>query len=370
MFRGRGVTGLVFGEGVLLRYLGRRFMGTFLLLFIGVSLALQGLSILAESGEILAGEGASFFSLVRFTWLNLPQLAAQLPPFTVLIAALMTFATLNQRSEITVMKAVGMSPFRIVRPLVVAAAVIAVGHFLLNEFIVVPATKELNQWRAADYAMVDREMPPAPTDTWAIEDRTSIRVRAVTRNGTILDDIILYRKGPQGLLSAVVTADFAAFVDGQWTLFDVRTFDIASHRIETVQDMPWSTDLPPERFLALSLQRETISFFNLLDTAHQLQQEGQAVTNLVAWLNQKLAGPVSSLVMPILGALAAFGVYRGGVLFLRITAGAALGFAFFVVDNLLLALGQFGTLPPVLAAWAPVALFLCIGLGIIVFAEE
>jgi lipopolysaccharide export system permease protein len=43
---------------------------------------------------------------------------------------------------------------------------------------------------------------------------------------------------------------------------------------------------------------------------------------------------------------------------------------FFVADNLLLALGQFGSLPAALAAWGPLALFLFLGVGIIVYAEE
>lgn len=366
----RRIAAMVFGEGVILRYLAQRFIGVFLMLFIGISLVLLALNLLAESGDVLAGEGASGLSLLRYSYLNWPQLATQLPPFVTLLAALITFATLNQRSEIIVMKAAGVSPFHIVRPLVVAGGLVAIVHFVFNEFVVVPTTVQLRQWQAVDYAMDDREMPPAPTDTWAMEDDTTIRVRSVTLNGTILDDVTLYRKNDEGLMSQVVNADFAAHVDGSWTLFDVNTFNIANHTMTSQKEMAWSVSLPPGRFLALSLQRETISFFDLADTMQQLRQEGQPVNQLMAWLHQKVAAPLSSVIMPLLGALAAFGVYRGGLLFVRITAGALLGFSYFVVDNLLLALGQFGSLPPALSAWAPLALFLCVGIGIIVYAEE
>lgn len=365
----RGAMAL-FGEAVILRYLAQRFAGSFLMLFIGISLVLQALNLLAESGDILAGDGASGLSLIRYIYLNWPQLATQLPPFVSLLAALITFAALNQRSEIIVMKASGMSPFHIVRPLVMAGALVAVAHFLFNEFVVVPTTEELRQWQAQDYAMGESGMPPTPTDTWAMEDGTMIRVRSVTRNGTILDDVTLYRQDADGLMSQVVNADFAAHVDDRWTLFDVSTFDVANHTVTSKAEMAWSTALPPERFLALSLQRDTISFFELAGTIGDLDREGQPTNQLTAWLHQKLAGPAAAAIMPLLGAVAAFGVFRGGLLFVRITAGAILGFTYFVVDNLLLALGQFGSLPPPLAAWAPVALFLCIGIGIIVYAEE
>lgn len=355
---------------ILTRYLAFKFLGTFLMLFIGVSISFQALSLLAQSADILAGEGASFKSLIRYSYLNWPQLATQLPPFVALIAALITYATFNQRSEIIIMKSAGISPFKIVRPLVLAAGFIAVGHFVFNEFVVVPTTIRLSQWQDTDYAMVDRPMPPVSTDTWASEGGSLIRVRSVTRNGTILDDVTYYQKDEDGLILQVVNADFAAFDSGQWTLFDVKRFDIATHQVTAQSAADWPISLPPERFLALSLKRDTISFFDLVSTTRQLQEEGQSVTQLMAWLNQKLANPVSSMIMPFLGALAAFGVFRSGMLFMRIAASAALGFFFFVAENLLLALGQFGSLPATLAAWSPLALFLSIGIGIIVYAEE
>jgi lipopolysaccharide export system permease protein len=61
---------------------------------------------------------------------------------------------------------------------------------------------------------------------------------------------------------------------------------------------------------------------------------------------------------------------RSGTLFLRVALGLAFGFSYFVVDNLLLAVGQFGTLPPVLAAWAPFVLYLCLGTSVLFHTEE
>ena len=75
----------------------------------------------------------------------------------------------------------------------------------------------------------------------------------------------------------------------------------------------------------------------------------------------KISGPLSTVLMPLLAALAAFGLARSGQVLLRATIGMALGFAYFVADNFSLALGNFGAYPPLLAAWAPFLLFLLIG---------
>ena len=84
----------------------------------------------------------------------------------------------------------------------------------------------------------------------------------------------------------------------------------------------------------------------------------------------KISGPLSTTLMPLLAALAAFGLARSGQVLLRATIGMALGFAYFVVDNFSLALGNVGAYPPVLAAWAPFFLFLLIGEAVLIRSEE
>jgi lipopolysaccharide export system permease protein len=76
------------------------------------------------------------------------------------------------------------------------------------------------------------------------------------------------------------------------------------------------------------------------------------------------------MLMPLLAAIAAFGVLRSGQLFIRAAIALAFGFAYFIVDNLLLAMGQFGRMPPSLSAWAPLFLFLTAGLLVLVYSEE
>jgi lipopolysaccharide export system permease protein len=74
--------------------------------------------------------------------------------------------------------------------------------------------------------------------------------------------------------------------------------------------------------------------------------------------------------MPLLGAVAAFGLARSGQVLVRAVIGMALGFAYFVVDNAALSMGSFGGYPPFLAAWAPFLLFAMIGETVLVRTEE
>ena len=76
------------------------------------------------------------------------------------------------------------------------------------------------------------------------------------------------------------------------------------------------------------------------------------------------------MLMPLLGAVAGFGIARSGRLFVRAAVGMGLGFAYFVADNFGLAMGSLGAYPPLLAAWGPFFLFLLIGETVLIQTEE
>jgi lipopolysaccharide export system permease protein len=101
-----------------------------------------------------------------------------------------------------------------------------------------------------------------------------------------------------------------------------------------------------------------------------MKAAGRATAALESGLWHKVSGPLSSILMPLLGAVAAFGLARSGQLFLRAVMGMALGFAYFVADNFALAMGNLGAYPPMLAAWAPFLLFFLIGETVLIRTEE
>jgi len=101
-----------------------------------------------------------------------------------------------------------------------------------------------------------------------------------------------------------------------------------------------------------------------------LDKEGRRTAELKGKWWHKISGPLSALLMPLLGAVAGFGLARSGKLLARAVIGMALGFAYFVVDNAALAMGSFGGYPPLLAAWAPFLLFLLVGETVLIRTEE
>jgi lipopolysaccharide export system permease protein len=140
-----------------------------------------------------------------------------------------------------------------------------------------------------------------------------------------------------------------------------------------VRQYPAATGLAhvkPEQFTLAKVDPTELDYWTLKERIRQLEVAGRSSDEARAGLAHKLSGPLSTLLMPLLAAVAAFGLARSGQLLLRASLGMALGFAYFVADNFSLAMGNAGTYPPLVAAWAPFVLFLLIGEAVLVRTEE
>ena len=368
----RSLRRMLMPSRTLARYMVKMQLGRFMGILLGLTAVLQFLDLLGASDDILKAEGATWVSIFSYVSMRAPQLISQFAPFAALLASLLTLATLNQHSEVVIMKSAGLSAHRILLPLGLASFVIAAGHFLFNETIVVHGNAELEYWQENNYAV---DLPPNTNlagRVWIKEDNLIILVESVSRSGnrTVLDKVSIYERDQAKRLTAMVKADFAWYQNGKWTLHEARRFDTKSHEltIKPVQD--WDIPTKPDRFMALTVKANHVSLLTLWSSMQRLQKEGIPTDRLMASFLQKIAGPAATLLMPLLAAVAAFGVHRAGSLVLRLVIGMALGFSFFVADNFMLAMGEFGAAPPFLAAWAPFFLFLLLGYAVIFHTEE
>ncbi|MCH8685221.1 LPS export ABC transporter permease LptG [Pedomonas mirosovicensis] len=362
----------LFPSSTLARYLGQMFTIRVLAFLIGLVMVLQTLDLLSESDKILAVEGNGYGALLHYVSLRMPQLISQFLPFSVLLGTLVTLATLNQTSEVVVMRAAGISAHQVLMPLVAAAGLIGLAHFVFNETVVVQSTAQLQAWERVGYAPRSEEAPPETQEVWVADGATIIHAReAIQRDGRlILPNFELYERREGSHLSRVTTAARAEYAGGTWTLYDVREYSPTGAPPVRRDTQPWHTNVQTDRFLAVAVDPATVSYLRLHRAVAELSEGGHPTESLLASLYHKISGPFSSVLMPLLAAVSAFGVVRSGKLFVRIVIGMALGFGYFVADNFMLAMGQFGTVPPFLAAWAAPLLFLCIGESVLFRTEE
>jgi lipopolysaccharide export system permease protein len=351
-------------------YMAKLFVLRSLAVLAALVVVLMTLDLLGESGKILRVEGNGDAQLWQYVGLRIPQLVARFLPFSVLLGTLITLATLNQNSEIVSMKAAGISAHQIIAPLMLASLGVAVITFVFQERIVTRATATLNAWQAVEYGPLPRDSG-VTSNVWVRYEDDLILARQVSGRGegARLRDVTVYdRTG--GTLEAVVTARTARPQNGGWLIEDVERFELATTTTTRQPSVFIGEGVDPDQFTLAKVRPEEQDFATLRGSIADLEVAGRPTQALEAGLWHKISGPLSALLMPLLAAVAAFGLARSGQLFLRAVIGMSLGFAYFVADNFALAMGNFGAYPPFLAAWAPFLLFLLIGEAVLIRTEE
>lgn len=359
-----------FPSRTLTLYMARLFITrTFAVLAILV-LVLQVLDLLGESDKILSYPGNGQSEILTYVSLRVPALIQRFLPFCVLLGTIITLITLNQHSEVVSMKAAGLSAHQVLAPLVVASLFIAAASFIFNERVVSRATATLDRWQDVEFGPIPTGRE-ALTNVWVREGDDLIHANLVQGRGaaTRLSDVSIYdRTG--GTLSKIITADTGTLTPEGWRLTNAQTFDVASGTRSAKATITTGKTVRPDQFTLASVDASGTSFWDLRRAIADLAAAGRPTDALRAQWWHKISGPLSTVLMPLLGAVAAFGLARSGKLFVRAVIGMALGFAYFVADNFGLAMGNLGAYPPLLAAWGPFLLFFLIGEAVLIRTEE
>lgn len=351
-------------------YMARMFLVRSFAVLAALVLVLQALDLLGEADKILAYPGNGNAELWTYVTLRVPQIVARFLPFSVLLGTLITLITLNQNSEVISMKASGLSAHQVLAPLILASLLVAAISFTFNERIVARASDTLDRWEKADFGPLPKDKA-LQTNVWVRDGNNLIHAAEVRGRGatTRLDKITVYDREADSLLQ-IVEAPTARLSPQGWTLTDATRFKVAQGTSEPMGTITIGQDVRPDQFTLAQVDPDGLSFMALREAIADLKDAGRPTRALEANLWHKISGPMSSVLMPLLGAVAAFGLARSGQLFLRAVIGMALGFAYFVADNFGLAMGNLGAYPPWLAAWGPFLLFFLIGETVLVRTEE
>ncbi len=360
-------------DTIFINYVGRQFAIRFMAFLTFFIIILQMLDLLNESTAIMAAEGSGFSSIVKYILLRAPQIATQFAPFAALLSVVVTLTVLNHRSEIAVMRAAGMSVHRVLFPIGAVCAMIAFAHFTFHEFVTVPSTAKLDYWEANDFAVDLPEDNGTRTNLRLDLGDAFIMAGSAARigDGARLNNIYIEHLDADGLITGVTEAATAVYTDGRWRLFTVTDHNAETLRTTSVGEAPWTVDLNPDRLFSLSAQPDRTTLPELAKEVGLQAESGAAdlASSMTSFLS-RFSKPLSTLVMPLLGALAGYGVSRQGAQLTRAVIGAALGFGYFVFENMALALGKLGVIPAFLGAFFPFALFMVVGFAILMTMEN
>jgi LPS export ABC transporter permease LptG/LPS export ABC transporter permease LptF len=297
-----------------------------------------------------------------------PSMIYLITPLSVLIGVLVVFGVMNRNSELTAMKATGISLYRITVPVLAIAAILSVSLFAFDELYLPQANRRQEALRN-----VIKGKPAAtvehPGRNWMFGEQepgqpsTIFYYQYFDPDINTFGNITVFEFDPGTFTLAkriyATAAEWQPNLNA-WVFEDgwERTFkgpEIAGYRTFPVSTFPEVTETPA--YFTREVRPSTeMSFGELARYIHSLRQSGFNTVPLRVQLNHKIAYPLITLVMGVLAIPFALSMGRRGSLSgVAVAIGVAI--AYYVVSGFFENMGNVSWLPAFLAAWSPDLLF-------------
>jgi LPS export ABC transporter permease LptF/LPS export ABC transporter permease LptG len=296
-----------------------------------------------------------------------PYLLYSVAPLIMLLAVLITFGLMNRSNEITAIKATGTSVYRIVTPVLAAAAVLAAGLFFADQFYL-PHT---NKRQEALHNQIKGKPPQTylrPDRRWIFGQHNDIYYyQFFDADRDQFANLTIFRIDPASFtITQRIHAERAHWAEnlGRW-IFEQgwqRTLNVAAiagYRTFDVSTFPELNE-QPSYFKKEVKQYSEMNYEELRRYIRDLQQSGFDVVRLRVQLNQKLSYPLITLIMAGLAVpFSLSAAKKGAITGVAVAVGIAVVYT--VVSRLSEAMGDISLLPPALAAWSPDLIFALVG---------
>jgi lipopolysaccharide export system permease protein len=348
------------------RVLSRHFLASYLRLFVTSlfvsSIAIVIVELLLNFDEIL-GDRADASRIASYLFLRLPSYYFRdLIPVSSFAAAFLCVGLAARSREVTAAKAGGIPPQRMVVPILGAAMLLALGTAVLDETVVLAATRE---WSRREHR--GEEVTYRQGSFWYHRDDTIYSVQEVDPDSATLLGVRVFETDPSGRLRRSLYADVVDFDEEQrWHLRDaiIRSFDPelpsaaprVEQRDETVAAMAVAHDLA-----LLEAGAQTLSLCELGEYIGARAQAGQASSRQREALHTRLANPWSVVAFALLAIPLGLSVERRRGLAAAAVLGISLLGVFYTARAAAAIFAAGGFAAAVYAPWLLLATLLIVG---------
>jgi len=350
--------------GILDRYIGQTWLRLLMLClgcFVGIYLVID---LIEKVPRFLRSGGSAGDMLEYFFW-KLPEMVSRTATFSILMATLLTLGVLSRDSEIVAMRSCGISLLKISLPMLVLGFMASI-MLLINAELILPHSYARTE--LIDRIKVKKRGESVTfkrNNIWFRSRSMILQARLFEPKTRTLSGVVVW--SVDGSMNPVSRIDSATAVyrEGRWILNSATTRNFqtaAGYAPQFVQTLALDLSLKVEDLQVLDSDADNMSIRTLKEYAENLKRGGYQAFRYLTLMHTKIASPFAALIMVLLGIPFALRNSRSGGIAMGIGASVGIGFAYFVVNAVLLSYGRSGVLPPLVAAWGANILFMLSGI--------
>jgi lipopolysaccharide export system permease protein len=354
-------------------YIAKKFlttiMGTFVLLAMLIFM-IDFVELLRQSGKF---GSVSSTRLAGIALMRLPAYTEFLIAFAMLTGSIAALLFLSRKSELTVMRAGGMSVWQFLYPGMLVAFILGllavVGYNPLAAAGRAQAEKEF----AAAFGRESNLLSSKSGSSWLRQDgadgQSVISASAATNRGLRLIGVSAFVFDHSGKFVERVDAASAELNEGYWHLKNAWVVRLGREP-EKYGTYLISTYLTPERVQDALGTVFSVSFWELPGLIEVAEKAKLSTERLRVQYELLLARPLLCVAMVLLAATVSLRSFRSGGIQTMVMTGMVGGFGFFLLTEVSRQIGVAGLAPPWAAVWLPVALVAFISMTVLLHQED
>ncbi len=341
------------------KYILREFLRFFIVTCV-TFLALYLIIDFFEKSRMFLSNKATAVQMASYFLYSIPMIISLTLPAAILLSTLLTYSFLSKFSEITAMKANGISLYRIALPVLAVAAIIAVFLFFFTE-LVTPASIQKTEY----IVKVDVQKQKSlgffkQNEIWYRAQNAIYNFKMFDVEKNILRGITINKLNPGFTLQMRIDAERAEWKNNQWVFFNLL---VTTFNKNNAPSLEWAKEkvipIPerPDDFKIIQKDAEKMGYFELKRYVQKIQAEGYDVSRYLVDLQGKIAFPFVCLILVFIGMSFSLRSERSGGVMQSVALGIFIGFSYWIVHAFSMSLGRSGILPIFVAAWASNIIF-------------
>ena len=355
---------------ILDRYILRRFLSTLGFAVLAFVFIVVFVDMIGNLGKFI-DKNVPQKIILKYYLYNIPYILVLALPIAMLLASLLSIGQMTKYYELTAIKSVGVSLYRILFPLFLLSIVISFVALAIGELVVPPTSQEKTK---ITNAYLESRFARSPTTVthifWRDKlDRTLFIGRYDTRQKLAHKVSIQSFEGNE--VVERIDAPNMEWEDGGWVLRRGyrRVFKEGEEKAEPFDRLrDENIDVEPERIAQSKVKPDDMSYDELKVFTSEVLRNGGDPNRWLVDLNFKLSIPFANFIMVLFGAPIASSRKHGAIFGVIISLISC--FIYYGSNTMIKTIGHNGDLPPFLSAWLTNGVFLVAGFVILLVTRK
>ncbi|MGH8105607.1 MAG: LPS export ABC transporter permease LptG [Arenimonas sp.] len=325
--------------GLIDRYLARHV----LISTLAVWAVLVGFDVIAAFANELENVGKGNYSLSHaalYIFFTIPRRLYTIFPYVAVIGSLLGLGGLAARSELTAMRASGVSRLRIGLGALLALGMLTI-LMIINMESIAPASEQHSQ-SIANEGKSNKVIMARYSGMWARDGKMFMNARSGGEKKlgdklTIeLQDVRLFEINDDGKLTSLITAKTAMRQDKGWQLSTVERTEFKDGEVVVTQQPQWfwPSELDKRALESALVRGRYLSSKELLTNINYLQRNKLDADKFISTYWERWFYPINVLALCLATLPFAFSSLRSGGFGKRLFYGIVIGISFLLLQRL------------------------------------